>query len=320
MTDVLSYDFMRIALAMAVLIGLTAPAIGTFIVQRKLSLLGDGIGHIALTGIGLGLLTGTSPILGALVVTVLGALAIELLRARSRSGGDVALALLFYGGLAGGALLTQAQSGGSSLQSYLFGSISSVTADDLYVVAGLAVAVLAIVAVFGRDLFLLCQDEELARAAGLRVRFLSVLIAVTAAVTVVIAMRAVGLLLVGALMIIPVAAAQQLARGFRATMLGAMVIGVLSAVSGLLGSFQYDLQPGPSIVLFALAVFLVAVVAGAALRRRRAVATRPVPGGTAGNGPGTAAGSASHETAAHETVLGAAARAHVEPEAEVLGG
>lgn len=317
MSDVLSYDFMRISLAMAVLIGLTAPAIGTFIVQRRLSLLGDGIGHIALTGIGLGLLTGTSPVLGALVVSVLGALAIELLRARSRSGGDVALALLFYGGLAGGALLTQAQSGGTSLQSYLFGSITSVTMTDLYVVAGLAVAVLAIVVVFGRDLFLLCQDEELARAAGLRVRFLSVLIAVTAAVTVVIAMRAVGLLLVGALMIIPVAAAQQLARGFRATMLAAMVIGVLSAVSGLLSSFQYDLQPGPSIVLLALVVFLAALLTGAALRRRRAAAARAGTGGAPGTAP--AANRAPDAATVPGTAGGAGIRADVTAEAEVLG-
>ena len=234
MSEMLQYDFMRVALVMAVLIGLTAPAVGTFMVQRRLSLLGDGIGHIALTGIGLGLLTGASPVLCALAVSVLGAVAIELLRARSRSGGDVALALLFYGGLAGGVILTNANGGGSAtLQSYLFGSISSVTAADLYVVAGLAAAVLAIIALFGRELFLLCQDEEVARAAGLPVRFLSVLIAATAAVTVVISMRAIGLLLVSALMIVPVAAAQQLARGFWGTMAAAMGIGVLSAVSGL---------------------------------------------------------------------------------------
>jgi zinc transport system permease protein len=254
-----------------VLIGLTAPAIGTFIVQRRLSLLGDGIGHIALTGIGLGLLTGSSPVMGALVVSVLGAVAIEVLRSRSRSGADVALALLFYGGLAGGVLLTNAEGGGANLQSYLFGSISSVSVTDLYVVAALAVAVLAIVALFGRELFLLCQDEEVARASGLPTRFLSILIAATAAVTVVIAMRAIGLLLVSALMVVPVAAAQQLTRGFRATMLLAMGVGVLSAVSGLAGSFQYDLPPGPSIVLLALAVFVVAVIGGAVVRRRRTV-------------------------------------------------
>ncbi|WP_019633910.1 metal ABC transporter permease [Actinomadura atramentaria] len=272
MTDMLQLDFMRIALVMAVLIGLTAPAIGTFVVQRKLSLLGDGIGHIALTGIGLGLVTGTSPVLGALVVAVLGAVAIEVLRSRSRSGADVALALLFYGGLAGGVILTGREGGQVSLQSYLFGSISSVTATDLYVVAGLSAAVLLIIAVFGRELFLLCQDEEVARAAGLPVRFLSVLIAATAAVTVVISMRAIGLLLVSALMIVPVAAAQQVARGFRGTMLAAMAAGVLSAVTGLAGSYEYDLPPGPSIVLLALAVFVAAVGAGAVLRRRRTAA------------------------------------------------
>jgi zinc transport system permease protein len=295
----LQYDFMRVALVMAVLIGLTAPAVGTFIVQRRLSLLGDGIGHIALTGIGLGLLTSTSPVLGALVVSVLGAVAIEVLRARSRSGGDVALALLFYGGLAGGVILTDAAGGGSAtLQSYLFGSISSVTVTDLYVVAGLAAAVLAIIGLFGRELFLLCQDEEVARAAGLPVRFLSVLIAATAAVTVVISMRAIGLLLVSALMIVPVAAAQQLTRGFWGTMAAAMGIGVLSAVSGLAGSFEYDLPPGPSIVLLALAAFTAAVAGGSVVRRRRARAS--------------AAGDA--------VPAGSGVEARVDAEAEVLGG
>ncbi|MFI0409817.1 metal ABC transporter permease [Actinomadura sp. 3N508] len=290
MSDMFQYDFMRIALVMAVLIGMTAPAVGTFIVQRRLSLLGDGIGHIALTGIGIGLLTSTSPVLGALVVSVLGAVAIEFLRARSRSGADVALALLFYGGLAGGVILTNANGGsGTSLQSYLFGSITSVTVTDLYVVAGLAAAVLGIVALFGRELFLLCQDEEVARASGLPVRFLSVLIAATAAVTVVISMRAIGLLLVSALMIVPVAAAQQLMRGFRGTMLVAMGAGVLSAVSGLAGSFQYDLPPGPSIVLLALALFVTAVAGGALVRRRRARAGTAVENVPAAAGTGVEA-------------------------------
>jgi ABC-type Mn2+/Zn2+ transport system permease subunit len=269
-TELWAYDFMRIALVMAVLIGLTAPAVGTFIVQRRLALLGDGIGHVALTGVGLGLLTGSSPILGAVIVSALGAVAIEVLRARSRTGGDVALALLFYGGLSSGVILTNLATGtGSGLQAYLFGSISSVSTSDMYIVAALSAAVLAIIAVFGRQLFLLCQDEEVARASGLPVRFLSLLIAVTAAVTVVIAMRSIGLLLVSALMVVPVAAAQQLTRGFKTTMLAAMVIGVLSAVSGLLGSFQFNVPPGPSIVLLAMAVFVVAVLGGILARRRR---------------------------------------------------
>jgi len=232
MIELLSYDFLRRALIAAVLVGVAAPAVGTFIVQRRLALLGDGIGHIALTGVGLGLLTRSSPTILALVVSALGAVAIELLRVRTRTGGDVALALLFYGGLAGGVLFANLSGGSANLNSYLFGSISSVSPADLWVVAGLAVAVVVTLTVFGRELFVLCQDEEVARASGLPVRFLSLLIAVTAALTVVVAMRAVGLLLVSALMVVPVAAAQQLTRGFRATIGLAVVVGVVGAGGG----------------------------------------------------------------------------------------
>jgi zinc transport system permease protein len=157
-TELLSYDFMRMALAAAVLVGLAAPAVGTFIVQRRLALLGDGIGHVALTGVALGFFTGTAPVLTAVVVATLGAVAIELVRARGRTSGDVALALLFYGGLAGGVLLIYLTPGESSasLMSFLFGSLVSVGPQDLLVIAILAVTVLGIVAVFGRELFVVC--------------------------------------------------------------------------------------------------------------------------------------------------------------------
>ncbi|MGI8335338.1 metal ABC transporter permease [Actinomadura scrupuli] len=274
MLEILDYDFMRRALLAAVLIGVAAPVVGTFIVQRKLALLGDGIGHIALTGVALGLITSTSPVLTAVVVSALGAVAIEVLRARGRTGADVALALLFYGGIAGGVLLTNLAPGGSTanLLGYLFGSISSVSSHDLYVIVALAAGVLVVMGVFGRELFLLCQDEEVARASGLPVRFLSLLLAVTAAMTVVIAMRVVGLLLVSALMVVPVAAAQQITRGFKTTVGLAMVFGVFSAVGGLYAGFQRDLSPGPAIVLLALALFMVAVTAGRLLRRGRTAA------------------------------------------------
>nr|WP_204045767.1 metal ABC transporter permease [Acrocarpospora phusangensis] len=262
---------MRYALAAAVLVGLTAPAVGTFIVQRRLALLGDGIGHVALTGVALGFLTGTAPVLTAVVVAALGAVAIELVRARGRTSGDVALALLFYGGLAGGVMLIYLTPGGStaSLNTYLFGAITSVTGADLWVIALLAVLVLGVLAVFGRELFVLCQDEEVARAAGLPTRFLGLLIAVVAAVTVVVAMRAVGLLLVSALMVVPVATGQQLARSFRATMALAMLFGVLATVGGLTSSFYLDVPSGAAIVLLALAGFAVALTVGRFVRRSR---------------------------------------------------
>ncbi|MGH3320601.1 MAG: metal ABC transporter permease [Streptosporangiaceae bacterium] len=275
----LYFDFLRRALIAAVLVGLAAPAVGTFIVQRRLSLLGDGIGHIALTGVALGFLTSTSPVVTAVIVAAAGAIAIELVREHGRTSGDVALALLFYGGIAGGVLLIGLAPGGSSaaLLGYLFGSISSVSATDLYVIAGLALAVLGVVVTFGRELFVLCQDVEVARVSGLPVRFLSVLVAVTAAVTVVIAMRVVGVLLVSALMVVPVAAAQQLTRGFRATIVLAMAVGVLVSLGGLTTAVYVDLAAGPAIVLLALTAFGVAVPAGSLVRRVRAAGGRREP-------------------------------------------
>ncbi|GAA3475067.1 MULTISPECIES: metal ABC transporter permease [Nonomuraea] len=272
MIEILQLPFMQRAVIAALLVGLCAPLVGTFIVQRRLALLGDGIGHVALTGVALGFLTGTAPVLTAVLVSVIGAVAIELVRARGRTSGDVALALLFYGGIAGGVMLISIAPGGSNakLTSYLFGAIASVTAEDLWVIGALAVAVIAMVVVFGRELFVLCQDEEVAKASGLPVRFLSLLIAVTAALTVVIAMRVVGLLLVSALMVIPVATSQQFTRGFRATMLLSMVFGVIAAVGGLLSStFSVKVPPGAAIVLLALAGFVLALVVGRFVRRGR---------------------------------------------------
>jgi zinc transport system permease protein len=267
--SLLAFDFMRRALVAAVLVGAAAPAIGTFLVQRRLALMGDGIGHIALTGVALGFLLGTAPVLTAIAVSIVGAVTIEIIRERGRTSGDVALALLFYGGIAGGVLLIGLSPGGSSstLVGYLFGSLSSVQATDLAVIAGLSVAVVAVVAVFGRELFAVCMDEEVARVSGLPVRLLNILVAVTAAVTVTVAMRVVGLLLVSALMVVPVATAQQLARSFRATLLGACLVGVLASVGGLVLAFYADVAPGASTVVLALGCFLVVALIGQATRR-----------------------------------------------------
>ncbi|MCK5891147.1 MAG: metal ABC transporter permease [Aeromicrobium sp.] len=253
---------MRYALAAAVVTGLTAPAIGTFLVQRRLALLGDGIGHVALTGVALGLLTGTAPVLTAVIAATLGALAIELMRTYARTSGDVALAMLFYGGIAAGVMLINlAGDSAATLNSYLFGSIVTVSPDDLTVIAILGGIVLVVVLAATPQLFAVCQDEEHARVSGVPVRWYGILIAVLAAVTITVAMRTVGLLLVSALMVVPVAAAQQVARSFRATHLLAMGLGLLAAIVGVIASFEIDTQPGPTIVLTAMLCFAVLAAA-----------------------------------------------------------
>ena len=271
--SLLSYDFMVRALLGALFTGLAAPAVGTYLVQRRLSLMGDGIGHIAVTGVALGLLTGTSPTLTAVIVAVIGAAVIELVRLSGRAPGDVALALLFYGGIAGGVLITGiAGQSAATLNTYLFGSITTISPSDVWVTAGLALVVVVLSVGLSPQLFAVAQDQEFAQALGLNVRLYNLLVAVMAAVTVTVAMRTVGLLLVSALMVVPVATSQQLTRGFRTTLVSAMAIGMVVSLGGVVVSAYVNAAPGATIVLLALAGFAVAYPVGVLVRRRQRLA------------------------------------------------
>ncbi|MEU4215338.1 metal ABC transporter permease [Actinoplanes sp. NPDC026623] len=271
--DLYQYEFMVRALVGALIIGLVAPALGIYLVQRRLSLIGDGIGHVALTGVGVGLLLQQSPVLTAVIVSVVGAIGVELVRERGRTSGDLALALLFYGGIAGGVVLVglSDNSSNANLMQFLFGSLTTTSQEDLTVIAVLGVAVLIAMLGLRQALFAVCNDEEYARVSGLPVRTLNLLMAVTTAVTVTIAMRTVGLLLVSALMVIPVAAAQQVTRGFRSTMAAAMLIGVGAAAAGITLAGEVNTAPGATIVILAIAVFVALTVGSATWRvlRRR---------------------------------------------------
>ncbi len=267
----LSYPFMQRALLAALLTGLIAPAIGTYIVQRRLSLLGDGLGHVAIAGVGLAFLTGAAPVPLAVLVCVLGAVLVETLRQRGKATGDVGLAILFYGGLAAGVFMSGiAGVGAAGLSQYLFGSLTTVSVADLALVAVLAVVVLVPALGLAPQLFAVSTDEEFARTQGLRASAYNVLVVVLAAVTVALAMRTVGLLLVSALMVVPVAAARNLVRGFTAGLYGAMAIGVAVSVGGAAGSFYANAAPGAFIVLLAIGVFAVSWPASYLLRRRSA--------------------------------------------------
>ncbi|WP_030210995.1 metal ABC transporter permease [Streptomyces bikiniensis] len=264
--------FMQRALIAALLVGITAPAVGVYLVQRRQALMGDGIGHVAMTGVGLGFLLNSSPVWMATLVAVAGSVAMELIRAYGKTRGDLALALLFYGGMAGGVLLINLSPTGSNanLTSYLFGSLTTVSPEDVTAISVLAAFVVLVTVGLRRRLFAVSQDEEFARVTGLPVRALNLLIAVTAAVTVTVAMRVVGLLLVSALMVVPVAAAQQLTRSFRATFAGAVLIGVVVSLSGTLTTYYVEAPPGATIVLYAIGVFVLLTLLATPLARRRA--------------------------------------------------
>ncbi|WP_078591614.1 metal ABC transporter permease [Streptomyces megasporus] len=271
MIELLDYPFMQRALLAALLVGVAAPAVGIYLVQRRQAIMGEGIGHVAMTGVALGFLLSTNPVWTAVLVSALGAVAMELIRWYGMARGDIALSLLFYGGLAGGVMIINLSPGGSNadLLTYLFGSITTVSPEDVTAIVVLSAFVLAVSLGLRRQLFAVCQDEEFARVTGLPVRLLNLLLAVTAAVTVTVAMRVVGLLLVSALMVLPVAAAQQVTRSFASTLALSVSAGVLVALSGTVTSFYADVPPGASIVLLAIALFALLAVVGPLLVRAR---------------------------------------------------
>ncbi len=281
-------DFMQRALLAAVLVGLTAPLVGIFLVQRRLALIGDGMGHVALAGVAVGVLLGQSPVWAALICAVLAAIVVELIRSSGRAHGDVALALIFYGGIAASVVIIAKAPRGTpaNLTAYLFGAITTVQPGDLWVFGALAAVVLVSVAVLRTRLFAIANDEEWARAAGLPVLTLNLVLAVLTAVTVVLSMRIVGLLLISALMIVPNAAAQQLGRSFRAALAWAVVIGLVSAVGGVLVSYAADTPSGGTIVLLTIAAFVLAAVWSALAGRLRRPGHAPAEAHPHEHGPG----------------------------------
>jgi zinc transport system permease protein len=276
--------FMQRALVAGLVVGVFAPMIGAFLVQRRMSLIGDGIGHVAFAGVAVGLLFRVWPIWTALAAAVLGALALEWLRARGRAAGDLALALIFYSGIAAGVVLVGlAGSLSANIFSYLFGAILTVDGGELVAIVVLGLGVVAVITVFRSALFAVASDEEWARSAGYPVGLLNATLAVITAVAIVAAMRVVGILLIAALMVLPVASAQLVARSFRGALGWAVGIGVGSVVAGLAAARILGLAPGATIVLVAALVFaLVAVV-------RRGVASRMTATGWPPTGPGSLA-------------------------------
>ena len=253
--------FMQRALVACLTVGVFAPMIGTFLVQRRLSLVGDGIGHVAFAGVGAGLLLNVWPVWTALAFAVTGAVGVEVLRTKRKASGDLALALFFYAGIALGAVFAYHRNVDFETLSYLFGDPFKVTDAGVGAIVGLGVAITAGIWALRRVLFAIVTDEDWSRVAGLPVNLLNASLAALTACAIVSAMRVVGILLIAALMALPVATAQLLARSFRATMRLAVGIGAASAFMGLGLARSLDVSPGGAIVLVAAGLFAVVAVA-----------------------------------------------------------
>jgi zinc transport system permease protein len=260
MPEVLTYGFMQRALIAGVITALICPAIGVFLVPRRLSLIADTLAHVALAGVALGLIAGVSPTVGALVITAAGAVGIERLRTRGALSGDASLAVFLSGGLALAVVLIGLGRGFNvDLFGVLFGSILTVTVADVWLIAALGVLVAVTIGALYPRLLAVTLSEDLAHTSGVPVAALNLIITVLTALTTVIAMRMVGVLLVSAMIVIPALAGFALARSFRAALAIAMVVAVIAMGVGLVLAYYLGLAAGASVVLTALVLFALTV-------------------------------------------------------------
>lgn len=265
---------MNRAILASVLVGATAPAFGVFLVLRRLSLIADTLSHVALAGVAIALLTKTFAPVVALAATTGAAVSIEELRMRRLLPGDAALAVFLYGALAVAVVLISLANGfNTSLFSYLFGSVLTVTATDLAWITVLAGIILIFMLMFSSELAQITFDPDLARINGIRVHLLNLGLAVLTGATITVSMRVVGVLLVGALIVIPVLISLRISSGLTRTVFTSSAVGVFVAVTGMIIAYYGDLAPGGSVVLTAIAVLII-VELGAFVRRIRSRGVR----------------------------------------------
>lgn len=256
----LEYTFMQNALLVSVLISLMCPMIGMFLVLRRYSMIGDTLAHASLAGVAVGLLVKVNPIISAFAVTSVFAVLIEVLRQRFRRYAELILVIILS--LSVGIAITIISSGmvHTNVEAFLFGSILTVTPDDVLAVAVLCVVSLAAVYLLYPQLVMLAFDEDGAKIAGVKTRLINYVFALLVAAMVAVSIRVVGILVISSLIALPVAAALQLGKGFKVTMLAAMVLSFIAIITGLVTSYWLGAVPGGVTALVSVALLLLIII------------------------------------------------------------
>ncbi|MBV7281706.1 MULTISPECIES: metal ABC transporter permease [Corynebacterium] len=253
------FEFVRRTLLVGLLLSISIPLIGIVMVARRTAMMGDALSHTSLAGVALGLIAGFSPVVGAIVVAVIGAFGIELMRKKFPQYGDMATAVTLSAGLGVAVILADLAPSGRSFESYLFGSITAVTQFDVWATSIVFVLVVAASVVFYGSLQDMVVDPLLARISGTKVQLVNTVFTALAAVTVALAAKVIGALLVVSLMVLPVATALIVARSYKQAYLLSIVLGIIYTMLGMTLSYTFDLRPGGAIVVTAVVGLLIFV-------------------------------------------------------------
>jgi zinc transport system permease protein len=258
--DILSEYFFQRALIGGILIGLTAPLMGVFLVLRRLSMIGDTLAHVSIAGIALGFLINVYPIGVGLVFALLASFGIERLRKAYKTYAELSIAIIMSGGVALATLLfTLGKGFNINVMSYFFGSIYTLDSFDLWVVFGVTLVVVGVILVNYKELFLMFFDEDAAGVSGLPLRFYNIMITMLTALVISVAIKIVGALLVSSLLTIPVACSLLVAKSFRHSLFWAVLFSEVSVVGGLFAAGVWDLAPGATIVLFLISLLILSL-------------------------------------------------------------
>ncbi len=259
MLEFLEYGFMQRAFIAGILISLVCAIIGLYLVLRRMALMGDGLAHISFGGIAAGMFFGIYPLISALIFSILSVIGIQKLK-KMKVYGDAAIAILFSFGLSLGVILLSYSNGfNADLFSYLFGSILSVSQNDLYLISTLAVCVLLFVFLFYKELFYITFDEEGAKVSGINVEKFNTALLVLCAIAIVISLRVVGILLVSSFIAIPASTALLFKLSFKNSLIFSSLVAAISIIIGLIASYYLDLAAGGTVVFVLVIIFILSL-------------------------------------------------------------
>jgi zinc transport system permease protein len=266
--DLLTAEFFQRALIGGVLIAVTAPLMGLFLVLRRLAMIGDTLSHVSIAGVALGFLLGVYPVIVGLLFAIAASFGIEKLRRTYRTYAELSIAIIMSGGIALASIFfTLGMGFNLNVSSYLFGSIYTLDNTDLIVIAVVTVIVLGVVLLHRKELFLLAFDEDAAAVGGLPVRYLNIMISILTALVISAAIKIVGALLISALLTVPAACSLALSRSFRQAIIIVVIVGELAVMAGLWIAGVWNLAPGGTVVLLLIVLLIVSLTARTRFRR-----------------------------------------------------
>ena len=266
--EIFEYAFMQRAFLVGILLAAIIPCIGIVIVCKRLSMIGDALSHTSLAGVAAGLIPGVNPVLAAAAACVIAALGMEAIRRKLPRFSEMSIAIIMSAGIGLAGVLSGFVKNAANFNSFLFGSIVAISNGELYLVVAVSAAVLLLFLLMYKELFYVSLDEQSARLAGVPVKTVNFLFTVLIAVTVSVAARTVGALIVSSMMVVPVACAMQFGKGYRQTLICAVLLDILFMVIGLFAAYYLGLTPGGTIVLVGV-LCLILIFAGKRILRQK---------------------------------------------------